>query len=551
MRLRLIIPIILMSISSIGRAQIDVHSHMIPESYLAAVKAHGKEMDEGFPIPAWSAEAHLKFMDESGIRTSVLTMPAPQPYFGDGAESAAICRKFNEEAAALKARYPGRFLFCAALPLPDVDRAQEEAEYAFDVLGADGVKLATNCHGQYLGDPELEPLMAYLNSRKAVVITHPHKPSAVNDKLIASVPLASYEYLAETTRAILNMVAHDVLVRYPELKVIVPHCGSFLPNALPRFKGLLPVMVKQGYMKAVDVDANISHLYFDLAGAATDDALESLLTITEPSHILYGSDYPYVAAPALTGAKKALESRLAPHGLNPRDIFTDNAARLFGAAKTQNMENALSPRRQGLAVMAALEAKGDLSALEKSAAEALDQGLTISEAKEALSHLYAYTGFPRSLNALGTLQKVLARRAAEGIVDDPGKEADPLSDDYDALKQGTAVQTQLSGQPFNYTFAPATDYYLKAHLFGDIFARNNLSHADREIVTVSAISALPGCEPQLAAHVAGAINMGVSEAELRALPDVLESKVGPAEAERLRACVSTFLGPACQSCDRP
>ena len=331
MRLRLIIPIILMSISSIGRAQIDVHSHMIPESYLAAVKAHGMEMDEGFPIPAWSAEAHLKFMDEAGIQTSALTMPAPQPYFEDGVQSAAICRTFNEEAAALKALYPGRFLFCAALPLPDVDRALEEAKYALEVLGADGVKLATNAYGQYLGDPELEPLMAYLNSRKAVIITHPHKPSAVNEQLIAAVPLASYEYLAETTRAILNMVANNVLVRYPDLKVVVPHCGSFLPNALPRFKGLLPVMVKQGYMQPVDVDANISHLYFDLAGAATEEALESLLTITEPSHILYGSDYPYVAAAALAGAKKSLETRLASHGLAPRDVFTDNAARLFGA----------------------------------------------------------------------------------------------------------------------------------------------------------------------------------------------------------------------------
>ena len=331
MRLRLIIPIILMSISSIGRAQIDVHSHMIPGSYLAAVKAHGMEMDEGFPIPAWSAEAHLQFMDEAGIQTSVLTMPAPQPYFEDGVQSAAICRTFNEEAAALKALYPGRFLFCAALPLPDVDRALEEAKYALEVLGADGVKLATNAYGQYLGDPELEPLMAYLNSRKAVIITHPHKPSAVNEQLIAAVPLASYEYLAETTRAILNMVANNVLVRYPDLKVVVPHCGSFLPNALPRFKGLLPVMVKQGYMQPVDVDANISHLYFDLAGAATEEALESLLTITEPSHILYGSDYPYVAAAALAGAKKSLETRLASHGLAPRDVFTDNAARLFGA----------------------------------------------------------------------------------------------------------------------------------------------------------------------------------------------------------------------------
>ena len=320
-----------MSTCIIGNAQIDVHCHMIPDSYLSAVKAHGMEMDEGFPIPEWNVKDHLRFMEEAGIKTSVLTMPAPQPYFGDGAESAAICRKFNEEAAALKALYPKRFLFCAALPLPDVDKAIEEAKYALEVLGADGIKLASNSYGQYLGDPELEPLMAYLNSRNAVIITHPHKPSAANDKLIAAVPLASYEYLAETTRAILNMVAHDVLVRYPNLKVVVPHCGSFLPNALPRFKGLLPVMVKQGYMQTVDVDANISHLYFDLAGAATDDTIESLLTIAEPSHILYGSDYPYVAAPALVGAKKSLEARLASHGLDPQDIFTKNAARLFGA----------------------------------------------------------------------------------------------------------------------------------------------------------------------------------------------------------------------------
>ena len=255
--------------ASVAMAQTDVHCHMIPDSYMEAVKAHGMEMDEGFPIPSWSIGEHLGFMDEAGIRTAVLTMPAPQPYLGDGVESAAVCRRFNEEAAALKALHPGRFLFCAALPLPDADRALEEAEYALEVLGADGVKLASNSYGQYLGDPELDPLMAYLNERKAVIITHPHKPSAVNEKLIAAVPLASYEYLAR--------------------------------------------------------------LYFDLAGAATDDAIESLLTITEPSHILYGSDYPYVAAPALISAKKSLESRLAVHGLDPKDIFTDNAARLFGA----------------------------------------------------------------------------------------------------------------------------------------------------------------------------------------------------------------------------
>lgn len=311
-------------------AQIDVHSHAITESYMDFIRTHGAEMDEGFPIPSWKVEEHLAFMDKAGIETSVLTMPAPQPWFGNGAESAALCRRFNEECATLKALYPGRFLFCAALPLPDVDRAIEEAVYTLDVLKADGVKLATNCYGQYLGDPELEPLMQVLNDRKAVIITHPHKPSAVNDKLIADVPLASYEYLAETTRAILNMVAHDVLVRYPDLKVVVPHCGSFLPNALPRFKGLLPVMMKQGYMQSVDVDANLSRLYFDLAGAATDDAIRSLLTITSADHILYGSDYPYVAVPALVSAKESLQQRLPALGLTPQAILSDNARRLFG-----------------------------------------------------------------------------------------------------------------------------------------------------------------------------------------------------------------------------
>lgn len=212
--------------------------------------------------------------------------------------------------------------------------------------------------------------------------------------------------------------------------------------------------------------------------------------------------------------------------------------------KENNMSQALSPRRQGLAAIAALEAKGDQAALEKAAAEALDNGLTVSEAKEALSQLYAYTGFPRSLNALGTLQKLLQQRQAAGISDNPGKGADPLPADYDALKQGTAVQTKLSGQPFNYSFVPATDYYLKAHLFGDIFARNNLSYADREIVTVSAISALPGCEPQLFAHVSGARNMGVSDEELRTLPALLEAKVGLAEAERLRGALDAVLGDA-------
>ena len=219
------------------------------------------------------------------------------------------------------------------------------------------------------------------------------------------------------------------------------------------------------------------------------------------------------------------------------------AALFVVAPQTKGQNMVLTTKQQALVAIAANEAKGNIGGLKAALNEGLEQGLTVSEAKEALSQLYAYTGFPRSLNALGALQQVIKERTDKGLRIDEGREADQLPNDYDALKQGTEVQTKLcGGQPFTYTFAPQTDYYLKAHLFGDIFARNNLTFADREVVTVSAIAALPGCEPQLQAHVSGARNMGVSDEVLKAMPALLETKIGAAEAERLRGALAAVFG---------
>lgn len=318
------------SLSAMAQQVIDTHAHMIPQSYLDCLSKHDALLDEDFPIPHWDVDEHLRFMDEAGIGCSVLTLPAPQPWFGDSEKSAKIIRQVNEEMAAVKAEHKGRFLFCAALPLPDVDAAIREAIYALDTLHADGVKLASNSRGLYLGDPALDPLMEVLNERGAVIITHPHKPSAVNTDLTSVVPLASYEYLAETTRAILNMVGHNVMVRYPRLKVVVPHCGSFLPLAIPRMQSLMPVMNGVGYLQGVDIKQNLQALYYDLAGAATPETIRELLTITSPSHLLYGTDYPYVKAPVLVKNLSALKQNLAD--IAPDDTentLYKNALQLF------------------------------------------------------------------------------------------------------------------------------------------------------------------------------------------------------------------------------
>ena len=290
---------------------VDVHTHIIIPEYVEMLKAHGAELEETFPLPEWDAGRHITFMDNAGIRTAVLTMPAPQPYYGDAKKSAECIRRVNEVSAKVKQQYPGRFKFCAALPLPDVDAAIREAIYALDTLGADGVKLATNSRGQYLGDEELDPLMKVLDERNAVITIHPHRPTPYPEGIIATTPLAMYEYPAETTRAVVNMLARNVLVRYPNLKVIVPHCGSFLPLALPRMKSILPAMVAQGYMQPIDWEANLSRLYFDLAGNPTVEVLRSLLTLTTPDHILYGSDYPYLPDAVLRANLQRLKQTLA------------------------------------------------------------------------------------------------------------------------------------------------------------------------------------------------------------------------------------------------
>ena len=311
---------------SLAQGVTDVHSHIITTEFLSALKGEGRLMDEGFPLPKYDAAAHLRWMDEAGVETSVLTLAAPQP------SDAKTVRSTNEAAARLKQAHPGRFLFCAALPLPDVGAAIREAVYALDTLGADGIKLATNVGGQYLGAPELDSLFAVLNARRAVVILHPHRPEPVNCQVMQQTPLAMQEYLSETTRAVSNMISRNVLARYNNIKVVVPHCGAYLPLAVPRMKSLTAVMQKNGMVGEIDYDANLAALYYDLAGAHSPEVIRILLSITTPDHLLYGSDYPYVAPQVLTqslGRMKqylSTEPDLAPYR---EMILWKNAQRLF------------------------------------------------------------------------------------------------------------------------------------------------------------------------------------------------------------------------------
>jgi predicted TIM-barrel fold metal-dependent hydrolase len=312
--------------ATMAQGVIDVHSHIITSEFVTALESEGRLMDEGFPLPKYNVENHLKWMDEAGVVTSVLTLAAPQP------SSAEVVRQTNEAAARIKREHPGRFLFCAALPQSDVSKAIEEAKYALDVLKADGIKLATNVGGQYLGAPELDTLFSVLNERKAVVVLHPHRPDPVNRQVMQQTPLAMQEYLSETTRAVSNLISRNVLARYNNIKVIVPHCGAYLPLSIPRMKSLTPVMQANKMVGEIDYEANLRALYYDLAGAHSPEVIRMLLTITTPDHLLYGSDYPYVAPQVLTQSLARMKDYLSKEpDLTPfrEMILHQNANQIF------------------------------------------------------------------------------------------------------------------------------------------------------------------------------------------------------------------------------
>lgn len=209
-------------------------------------------------------------------------------------------------------------------------------------------------------------------------------------------------------------------------------------------------------------------------------------------------------------------------------------------AMPSDAPTSLTPRQLAIGPIAAATAQGNMPALALALNTGLDAGLTVSELKEVLVQLYAYAGFPRALNALGAFMKTLEDRKRQGLRDAPGREPGPVPTGASLLEHGTANQTRLSGAPVRgplFDFAPAIDQFLKTHLFGDIFERDNLDWSSRELATVAALSALTGVEAQLQAHVRISLNVGLTLPQLRLFAGKLAAQGQTDAAGRLAAAL--------------
>lgn len=219
------------------------------------------------------------------------------------------------------------------------------------------------------------------------------------------------------------------------------------------------------------------------------------------------------------------------------------------AQQSSPANKALSSHQQGLVNIAALTATGNVERLKIELNKGLETGLTLNEINEALVQLYAYAGFPRSLNAIQAFMAVVDERKAQGIEDRAGKTIVLDNRAKDRYEQGRKVLEELTKTPqikpapgFG-EFAPRVDAFLKEHLFADIFASDVLTYQQRELVTIAALASMSGVEGQLQAHINMGKNTGISNQQLEQLALLIEINVSTTQANTVRKLIEIPLVP--------
>ena len=273
--------------------RIDIHHHYAPPIWLRSEVVASAASGTSGVFNDWSPHRVIEEMDRSGVHKAMLSITTPGVAFSDVAATRRLARECNEFAATMVAEHPGRFGVFLVLPLPDIEGSLEEVAYGLDTLHADGIGLFTNHDSKWLGDPVFAPLFEELNRRRAVVFVHPTAGPCC-ENMMPGIPDSAIEYGTDTTRAITRMVFSGASQRYPNVRMIFSHGGGTMPFLNQRF-----IRIADRHPRYVDVLPEgflpeAHRFYYDTAQAAHPAAMAALTKIIPVSHIVYGSDYPFM-----------------------------------------------------------------------------------------------------------------------------------------------------------------------------------------------------------------------------------------------------------------
>lgn len=272
--------------------RIDTHVHLVPDHYRALLDARSLS---ALPLPAWSRDMTIEFMDRYQIDAAVMSLGPPGIWFGDAGVATELARMVNEATAELVRSAPTRFAGLAVLPLPDVDAALAELTYALDVLELDGVALLTNVDGVYPGDQRLEPVWTELDRRGAYVFLHPAAP--VPAPALPDHPVWLYEFTFDTTRALANLIYSGTLERASALRLQVAHLGGTAPFLAHRLASLAAREPQRASAAPSGALAALARCWYDTGLSNHTSAVEATAAVVPLERIVFGSDWPYLAVP--------------------------------------------------------------------------------------------------------------------------------------------------------------------------------------------------------------------------------------------------------------
>lgn len=273
--------------------RVDCHIHLIPPAYRAGLERRSLLP---YPLPPWSQEALDGFLDAYAIDAAVMSLSPPGVWFGDLGFTRELARLVNEETAALVHSAPRRYAGLAVLPLPDIDAALAELAYALDVLELDGIALLSNLEGTYLGTPQWRPVWEELDRRGAYVFIHPNAPHG--GVAIPQHPVWLYEFPFDTTRAIVDLLFSGTLEQCPNVRVQVSHLGGTAPFLVHRIASLAAREPSAALAAPSGALATLARLYYDTGLSNHVTAIEATRAVVPADHIVFGTDWPYLALPA-------------------------------------------------------------------------------------------------------------------------------------------------------------------------------------------------------------------------------------------------------------
>ncbi len=283
--------------------RLDAHVHLVPDDYRAIVDARALSP---LPLPPWSREMTLEFMDGYGIDAAVMSLAPPGVWFGDAGMAAELARIVNDATASLVRSSPARFAGLAVLPLPDVDAALDELRHALDVLELDGVALLSNVDGIYPGDPRFEPVWTELDRRSAYVFLHPASPPA--PAALPEHPVWLYEFPFDTTRALVNLIYSGTLERAGGLRLQVGHLGGTAPFLAHRIASLAAREPERAAAAPSGALEALSRCWYDTGLSNHATAVNATAAVVPLDRIVFGTDWPYAALPESGDPAPELES---------------------------------------------------------------------------------------------------------------------------------------------------------------------------------------------------------------------------------------------------